>query len=184
MAPSKKKLDKKAAPVADPDLFAIDTTGSQTVRSKLLVEANQGGVSRLRKGATKPLTSTQIIQGRNGSTTEPLLGRKRKASSSTVSMPASKKVVTKEVRKRLEVLGKMKDRRRGLHQVDDAEPAPVGRSYETSQANYDAWAAEPAPLIEVNEHIADVVVKRKPQVSSSLLPTLAKWLIGKTDRPQ
>ena len=155
----------KSAPAADQDLFEVDRAGSTAVRTRLLAEHNQGGVSRLRKGALKPLRSAEILSQRDGASHDGLV-RRQTSSRSDAQRRAG---VTAQARRRMESIARRpanaKAKGDGLWSVarrvpprDSLVEQPIGKE----GAAYDAWAtAEPEPV--------DDMLPRAPPVKVRML---------------
>jgi hypothetical protein len=156
------------APLADPELFAIDTRGSTSVRNQVLTDFNQGGVSRRRRGATKPLRSAQIIADRDGATldainpSETRIARRERERATTG--------VSKHLKRKLDHLAKRGGRGEGLWGVADARAGPGELSHAVqASGSYDAWTIdqiEAARQAALPDAIRSIVAPAKPKVLS------------------
>lgn len=116
------------APLQDQDLFAIDSSGSQAVRSRLQSKpGNKPGV----------LKSTEVLT--NHSTTPALVSAKhaRQREKDAVGMSKSDVKRLKDLVKRKEKAGQ------GLHGLPDERPIKgSSAAFEPEQGKYDMWSVE------------------------------------------
>lgn len=116
------------APLQDQDLFAIDSSGSQAVRSRLQSKPNA------RAGVLK---STDVLT--NHSSTPALVSAKhaRQREKDAVGMSKSEVRRLKDLVKRKEKAGQ------GLHGLPDERPIKgSSAAFEPEQGKYDMWSAE------------------------------------------